>query len=29
MLNAAGTSKDAGTMELSISCNGFLVRLKN
>lgn len=29
MLNAAGTSKDAGTMELSISCNGFLVRLKS
>lgn len=29
MLNAAGTSKDAGAMELSISFNGFLVRLES
>lgn len=28
MLNATGTSKDAGTMKLSISCNGFLIRLE-
>lgn len=28
MLNAARTSKDAVTMELRISCNGFFVRLR-